>query len=431
MKLILLLGLVCLPLISSVAGETEGKLGVEEVVSRALSANPMLKASAAKWASLKERVPQAKSWEDPMVGVDFERMGTTRFSTYSDAEWMASQSLPISGKNLSRGRAAEAEARAAYEDVRRLRLEVTAKAKVAYHRLANAYAQLAINRQNRGLFESVLAIGNAKLSVGKSAQGDVLATETDIQRLDIERESLEQALSDQQTALNVLMNRPADSPLGQPAALAFRPMRADPAQLEARLLAQRPEIAAAEQRLKAEEARLQLAHREWIPDPQVRVEARHFRGSGDTFTEYDTGIFFSVPWVNPRKYSAGVREAQQMVEAMRREIEGERASALGMLRDQLRKITAFRRQYELSRDKLLPLARKTTETLRINYQTDTATFIEMLTVQRMLRDAEATTSTQLTDYLAALAELEAIVGSDPTETASPKTITTPSKRRKP
>ena len=176
-------------------------------MSGALAANPMLKASAAKWAAMKKRVPQAKSWEDPMVGVDFERMGTTRLGTYSDAEWMASQSLPITGKNLSRGRAAEAEARAAFEEVRRLRLEVTAKAKVAYYRLANAHALLVINQQNRELFERVLAIGNAKLSVGKSAQGDVLATETDIQRLDIERESLAQALSDQQTALNVLMNR--------------------------------------------------------------------------------------------------------------------------------------------------------------------------------------------------------------------------------
>ena len=120
---------------------------------------------------------------------------------------MASQMLPLSGKNLSRGWAAEAEARAAYEEARRLRLEVAAKAKVACHRLANAHAQLVINRQNRELYERVLAIGNAKLSVGKSAQGDVLATETDIQRLDIERESLAQALSDQETALNVLMNR--------------------------------------------------------------------------------------------------------------------------------------------------------------------------------------------------------------------------------
>ena len=232
MKFVLLFGLGCLPLISSLAGEIEGRLAVEEVVSSALAANPMLKASAAKWAAMKERVPQAKAWEDPMVGVDFERMGTTRFNTYSDAEWMASQSLPITGKNLSRGRAAEAEARATYEGVRR-------------------------------------------------------------------------------------------------------------------------------------------------------------------------------------------------------EIEGERASALGMLRDQLRKITTARRQYELSRDKLLPLARQTTETLRINYQADTATFIEVLTVQRILRDAEAAASTQLTDYLAALAELEAIVGADPTEVAPPKTVVPPSKRRKP
>ena len=210
-KLILLVGFGRLPLMSALAGESEGRLGVEDVVQRALAANPMLKASAAKWVAMKERVPQARAWEDPMVGVDFERMGTTKFGTYSDSEWMASQMIPISGKNLSRGRAAEAEARAAYEEVRRLRLEVTAKAKVAYYRLANAHAQLVINRQNRELFERVLAIGNAKLSVGKSAQGDVLATETGIQRLDIERESLAQALSDQQTALNVLMNRTAEA----------------------------------------------------------------------------------------------------------------------------------------------------------------------------------------------------------------------------
>ena len=62
-----------------------------------------------------------------MVGVDFERMGTTRFGMYSDAEWMAAQSLPITGKNLSRGRAAEA--------------------KVACCRLANTDALLVINRQ--------------------------------------------------------------------------------------------------------------------------------------------------------------------------------------------------------------------------------------------------------------------------------------------
>ena len=85
MKLILLLSLGCL-IVSGLAGEREGRLAVEDVVSRALAANPTLKASMAKWAAMKERVPQAKAWDDPMVGVDFERMGTTRFDTYSGAE---------------------------------------------------------------------------------------------------------------------------------------------------------------------------------------------------------------------------------------------------------------------------------------------------------------------------------------------------------
>lgn len=413
---------------SGFAGE---RLTEQEVIRGTLTANPMLKAAAAKWEAVKERIPQARAWEDPMVGVDFERMGTTRFGTYSDTEWMAAQTVPIAGKNLSRGRAAEAEARATYEELRKTRLDVIAKARVAYYRLSNAQAQVAINEQNSELLGRALELGNAKLAVGKSAQADVLAMETDLQKLRLEHLELERAFSEQQTALNVLMNRPAGSPLGKPPALEFRAMPFTATSLEIRVLAQKPDIVRAEQRLKAEEARLQLARREWIPEPQLRIEARHYRGSGDTFTEYDTGIFFSVPWANPRKYSAGVREAQQMVEAMRRELESERTMALGMLRDQLRKITAAQRQFGVSRDKLLPLARKTTETLRVNYQADTASFVELLTAQRMLREAEAASSMQLTEYLSALAELDAMSGSEPGDTGSSKNVSAPTKRRKP
>jgi len=222
-----------------IAGEP---LSDQEVVRQVLANNSMLKASAAKWAAAKERVPQAKAWEDPMVGVDFERTGTTRLGTYSDAEWMASQTLPFTGKNLSRGRAAEAEARAVYEELRRARLDVTATAKAAYYRLANAYAQLGINRQNSELLKAGLELSEGKLSVGKATQADVLSTNADIQKLELEFVGLEQALFDQQTAINVLMNRPAGSPLGKPDALTFRAMPWTPAVLEETLLAKRPEI---------------------------------------------------------------------------------------------------------------------------------------------------------------------------------------------
>ena len=388
------------------------ELSEQQVVREALAANPALKASAAKWAAMKERVPQARAWEDPMTGVKLERFGTTSFSRYTDSEWMVSQTVPLSGKNLSRGRAAEAEARAAYEDVRRVRLDVLAKTRATYFRLCNAYAQLALNRKNQGLLVQFVEISKAKYEVGGRSQADVLAAQTDASKLEQERFRLEQDLSAQQSALNVLMNRPATAPLGDPAALAFKPLTRKASDLEALILAHRPEVVAAQRNIAAEEARLQLAHRQWIPDPQVQVAARHPRESGDAFTEYDTAVYFSVPWANPGKYSAGVREATQSVESARRNLEAAKTDALGLLRDRLRMISSLAQQYQLSQEKIVPLAAHTVETLQAGYRTDISNYLEVISAQRTLREAEAAASTQLADYLAALAELDALVGLD-------------------
>lgn len=63
MKIILLLALVSLCVTAGLAGGAGGELALDKAVSRAVAANPMLKAARAKWAALKERVPQAKAWE--------------------------------------------------------------------------------------------------------------------------------------------------------------------------------------------------------------------------------------------------------------------------------------------------------------------------------------------------------------------------------
>jgi outer membrane protein TolC len=405
----------------------EAALTEQQAVHEALRANPTLKAAAAKWEAMKERVPQAKAWEDPMIGVDFERNGTTQFTKYTDAEWMVSQTVPIAGKNLSRGRAAEAEARAAYEDVRRVRLDVAAKTKAAYFRLSNSYAQLSINRKNQGLLAQFVEVSKAKFAVGVRSQADVLAVQTDASKLHQESVRLEQELAAQQSALNVLLNRPARAPLGMPGPLAFRALRWTQAELEPLVVLQRPEIAAAERNIAAEEARRQLARREWIPEPQFRVEARHYSGSQSAFTEYDTGVFFSVPWVNFKKYSAGVREAEHSIENARQTRDAAKTGGLGLLRDQLKKISSQAAQYRLSRDKIIPLATKTVQSIEAAYKTDAAGYLEVLTAQRTLREAEAEASTQLADYLVALAELDALVGID-TEQRDFKTTTRTEKK---
>lgn len=387
-------------------------LSLEDATRAALTQNAALKAARAKWEMMKARVPQAAAWDDPMGGVDFERRDTTRFGTYSDAEWMLSQKIPLAGKNRSRARAATAEALATLEEFRRQQFDVVAKVRAAYFRWLNAAAQLEVNRRNNTLLSQFLEISRAKYAVGTQTQSSLLLAETDLIRLQADRRNLERDLSDAQSQLNVLLNRPAHAPLGQPAEVSLRARAFDARQLEALALQHRPELQQAESRITAEQQRLQLAKRDWIPEPQLRVEARSFKGNNQVFREYDTGIFFSIPLGNGRKYAAQEREARSRVEMATAELENARKETLGLVRDALEKVETFQHHVELFRDQLLPLASQSVEASRSGYETDKTTFLEMITAQRTLRDTDAAYYQYLADYRIALAELEAIVGVD-------------------
>jgi outer membrane protein TolC len=325
---------------------------------------------------------------------------------------MLSQKIPLAGKNRSRARAASAEALATLEEFRRQQLDVVAKVRAAYFRLLNAAEQIEVNRRNDALLSQFLEISRAKYAVGTQTQSSVLIAETDLIRLQEDRSNLERDLSDAQSEINVLMNRSARAPFGQPVDVSLSHRTFDARRLEALALENRPELHRAENRIAAERQRLQAAKRDWIPEPQVRVEARSYKGNNQAFQEYDTGVFFNVPLGNWRKYSAQQREARSAVEMATQELANTRAETRGLVRDALKKVATFHHHVDLFRDQLLPLARQTVEASRAGYETDKTSFLELITVQRSLRDSEARYSRHVADYRIALAELEAVVGVD-------------------
>ena len=117
--------------------------------------------------------------------------------------------------------------------------------------------------------------------------------------------------------------------------------------LRAVTLAQRPEVQMARAKIDGEKSKLQLAHRAWIPDPAISVRGQRYNEAAQGVSELDAGVSFTVPWVNPRKYSAGVREAQQNVAAAEQALDREQTEALRLLRDQLAKIETAHHHVEL------------------------------------------------------------------------------------
>src|SRR5437667_391144 len=230
---------------------------------------------------------------------------------------------------------------------------------------------------------------------------------------------------DVQSQLNALMNHDAFAPLGTPSAANINEANLSLSRLRAITLAQRPEVQMAQAKIDSEKSKLQLARRAWIPDPALMVKGQRYNDTSQAVSELDAGVSFTVPWGNPSKYSAGVREARDNVGAAEQGLDREQKAALRLLRDQLEKMETAHHHVELFRDKLVPQARQAFEATRLSYESGKAAFLGWISAQRNLRGIEATAREHLSDYQVAVAELEAIIGAQlytaPNEAGSRRT----------
>jgi outer membrane protein TolC len=390
------------------------RLSLGEITRAVLENNPAIKEAENRWRAAIQRVRQANAWDDPRI------VGESRVHRYVDVPPNAfmdqavtvEQLIPITGKNLVRGRGAAAEALSVFEEVRRAKLDVIAKSRSVYFQLANAYEQLEINNKNLTSLKQIADISRTRYENGLESAANVLVAETDYSKLQEARRDLERNLSDAQSQLNTLMNRDAFAPLGVPAVANVNHAQLSLTSLRSITLAQRPEVQMARAKIDGEKSKLQLAHRAWIPDPALMVKGQRYNDAAEAVSELDAGVSFTVPWVNPSKYSAGVREARANVAAAEQGLDREQKEALRLLRDQLAKIETFHHHVELFREKLVPQAQQAFEATRLSYESGKATFLDWISAERNLRDIEAMGRDHLAHYQIAVAELEAVIGAD-------------------
>jgi len=390
------------------------RLSLGEVTRIVLENNPAIKEAENRWRAARHRVTQAAAWDDPRIAGDtsVHRYVDVPPNAFMDQSLTVEQLVPITGKNLVRARAAAAEALSVFEEVRRAELDVVAKARSSYFRMANAYDQLEINNKNLTSLRQIADISHSRYETGLESAANVLVAETDYSKLLEARRDLERNLSDAQSQLNTLMNRDAFASIGPLASASINEANLSLTKLRAITLAQRPEVQMARAKIDREKSNLNLAHRAWIPDPALMVKGQRYNDAGQAVSELDAGVSFTVPWVNPGKYSAGVREARANVAAAEQGLDREQKEALRLLRDQLAEIETFHHHVELFTDKLVPQAQQAFEATRLSYESGKATFLDWISAQRNLRDIEAMGREHLAHYEIAVAELEAVIGAE-------------------
>src|SRR5262249_6923487 len=131
-------------------GVVSSRLSLSEVTHLVLENNPAIKEAESRWRAAIQRVRQANAWDDPRIAGEsrVHRYVDVPPNAFMDQSLAIEQLIPVTGKNLVRGRVAAAEALSAFEVARRTQLDVIAKARATYFQLANAYDQLEINSKN-------------------------------------------------------------------------------------------------------------------------------------------------------------------------------------------------------------------------------------------------------------------------------------------
>ncbi len=386
----------------------EMELSLPILVAEVRARNPSLQAMAAAWQAAAQRYPQAISLEDPMF------MAMMAPDAFDSAEvdngyaLQASQKIPWCGKRAARGRQARAEASAAYHDFQDSRVRLDEVTRTAYYDYYLTRRQLELNDENLQVLGQFRDTAKSKYAANQVTQQDVLQAEVELAELERRKMELERIGKVSTARINTLLRQDPFWPLAPPPHELDLPGY----ELDAELLqhfakSQRSDLAAASARVRAAQAAVTLACKEYYPDTEVFGKYDAFWQ--ETPLQAAVGVNLNVPIYRDR-LNAAVCEARFTLSQRRAEYNQLVLDIRYEVAAAYEQVEESRRVWELYVDKLMPTAEQNVAAARSNYDVSKASFLDLAIAQRQFVDLREKREEVLTQYHSRLAELTRVVG---------------------
>jgi len=399
------------------------ELNLARLIDEVQSRNSSVQAMVATGRAAAERYPQVVSLNDPMFGF---MLGPASWAS-NDVEGAymveARQQIPWPGKRAARGRGAQAEAQAASLDIVDTRLRIREATQIAFYDYYLSQRDLELNRQNLEAVDQFRQSARTRYESNQATQQDYLQAEVelaDIERRQIEIERMHRIAV---ARINTLLRVPPNAPLAPPPRSLSPPTALPPAEvLHQVAVQQRPDLAALNARIQAEQAAEALACREYYPDLEVvgRYDAFWQRPEQDLRPQ--VGMNMNVPLYKDRRRAAvreaSFRVAQRQAEFQQRitDIHYDVHAGYEQVRESLRTIELYDRRF-------LPVAQQNVDSARVNYDVGKTTFLDLIQAQRQVIAVRQRQQEAIADYHRRKVVLErAIAGPLPEtveETVSP------------
>jgi cobalt-zinc-cadmium efflux system outer membrane protein len=393
-------------------------LTIDELIARAVADNPALRAARAEVEAATARVGQAALRPNPML----ELGGQKAVSPDNNLSIGVTLPLDLNGRREGRVGVAEREVAVkralAAERERRLRADVRLKAGellAARRNLAVADELLQANRE-------ALALVNRRVAEGAATALDENLTLVEVNRLDASRQLLASRLEVATLILKALAGLPPETSLAVRGDLGAPPAVPDRGAPVQRALANRPDLLAARAEVAAAEARVRKEQAEgrWDASINVGYQRQDFgfglRGltdSGatrpiqDVFHYFGGGISITLPVRNQNQGNVAAARAETTAAERRREF-------IELMARQ--EVDAAFAQHEAARRSLglyergvRDVARRNLDVVRQAYRLGRGTLLDVIAEQRRYIEIENGYTDVLKQVYDAAVEIERAV----------------------
>ena len=391
------------------------------LIAEALEGNPRVRGALSQVRAARARVPQAGTLPNPTVSFTQHLRGPeTRVGPQASAVSL-SQAFPWFGTLSDRRDIAEAEAASRAEAYNERSAEVVRQVKLAYYDLAYVDEALRITGEEEQLLLHYETLAQARYSQGFGQQQAVLKLQAEVTRVLSRRRELLRQRTDFEAALNILANRPVDTPI-PPVEIGERPpARVHDERLRATGIAARSEVRSARLRIESDERAVRLARRRYRPDFSIGLawgsvlDRRDDPGLNHPPPDngrdtYSLTLGASIP-VFRSSYDAGMREASARLSAAE---EAYRDAVNGValaVRSTAFRITTIEGQLGLFERALLPQAEQALRATEEAYSAGVTGVLELLDSEEILLDVRLGLARMRADYMKALADMERAIGS--------------------
>ena len=408
--------------------DSQTELSLPTLIEEVQSRNPSLQAMIAAWQAAAQRYPQAISLDDPM----FMTMAAPASFGSSDVEagyvFQGSQKFPWFGKRSARGRIARAESNAAYHDMEDSRLRLAEATQLAFFDYYLSHRQLELNRQNLAVIQQFRKTAQSRYQANQVTQQDVL--QADVELAELERRTIElERMNRLATArINTLLRQEPFAPLPPPPSQLNSPsLEPEIETLQQLAVSQRPDLAALESRVRAEQAAVTLACKEYYPDVEVFGRYDSFWQPADTQSDLraQVGVNLNVP-IYRGKLHAAVQEALFKLSQQRAEYEQRKLDIRYEVAAAYEQVHESHRTLQLYAERLVPAAEQNVAAARSNYDVNKSSFLDLAIAQRQLIDVREKQEEALAVYHNRYAELIRVVGGTTTLTETVGEVPLPS-----